>query len=1120
MKKAVSVILSLIMVLTLCPSMPIGEVITANAASDTYFWGFDDNVVPSNIRFGSAEHSLKGGILSIEAKRTSTYADPTITINQSFEADEVNQLRIRMRHDLEERDNQGPLMQLFYSIDNGDGTSTALNGGDSFTKNITLSSDGKFVTYIMDLKGKASYSGKIAYVRVDHVNCYGSAEIDYIMLTKADDDITSWEFDKDTDIKEWVPSSSKTTVSDGLLKFPLHEPVDKNGAPSPYDITLTYKPATPVKTSKYECVEVIMKHDISTDTIASSSDKRAFKMYLVGTTYDNNNIAANVPISEANKKLITLNDKSGESFYRYTFPLSGNLTGGVNIDNMDITTFRMDPINAVGTFEIDSIRFIPVDVVHMPLDFSNIKLSYSFKNSYPGCAKGTIKLDFNGQNPLFAKKINLKWASGDEKSGFKPLEGYKALKSTDGTTMSTGYTITKDLMIPEGATALIASVTDSEKTCDIAVEIPEIKRLAVCEPNYTIALTSDYHFGNSSSYTSFGVRQIAAYDALVKHNPDVITVAGDITQWYGAYSKAALDTLNDDNASNDNPTAGVSQWDIAFDYFTQFNTKDVRIPVYLVEGNHDTPEGSYSMDKKNGVTPQHMKDLLERWINYSVSEGLYPDAIERQDIQYNGKTEKATWYDDYVYDDKGNGYHLVFIRIPHLGSYTMPQKEVEWLDAKLTESEQKGMVTFLFTHVPYINTIGDYNFKYAKSFKDVNFKDIIDKHPKTIVVSGHTHYTIDSEFSSTVNGMMKSPSYVHQGSIDTVYINDTDQVTNQSYISFAYMYDDKIVIKGYDTLSSQWVPQSFSQITFDEIEESGGVDSEGSGTEPAPEVVPDIKTLIADVRDANGVNPLAGTAASVGTWVENPEIKDGYIGRLTSNEAIHRVTWQLKNPWQKQNDASKYVDISYNVYPLNAESTNFYLGTNQSNRISVMIGDAVVPFKWNNVRVIVNLATLRADTYVNGQYVGSETTSFGNASNTADNKNYFRFCLSSKTASSSDKAYLDSYIDDILIYETVLEPKVDGAHYLFTKGVNAGNVISDKVTMVVKNVTAGEVLVAALVDNYGRIVGITYDVCKADGLNEVTFDISENAKSVKIMILGSSKTLKPLTAKNELTVTK
>ena len=1115
MKKILSLVLILTMVCTICTVFPSSGIITVFAESDTYFWGFDDDNIPSEMTLKNIDYSLDGGILTADAKRLSGYADPMITIKKSFDADDVNQLRIRMKHDLEERDNQDPIIQLFFSVDNGDGTSTSLNGSDSFSKKISLSSDGKYVTYILDLTGKANYKGTISYVRLDHTNCYGSIDIDYIMLTKSDVDVYAWEFDSQDDTKEWVSSSSAgITVSDGLLNFPEHAPVDKNGSPSPYDVTMTYTPSQSINTSKYDCVEVIMKHDISGDTITTNSDRYACKMYLTGKTSDDNGITTEVKLAEGNKKLITLSDTSGESFYRYVFPLSGTLTGGVNIDNMAISSIRLDPINAVGNFAIDSIRIIPKSVVYQPLDKSTLKLSYNFKNSYPGCAKGTVKIDFGGQNPMFATKVILKWASGNKNDGYIPLAEHKALKSTDGSVINNGYVISKDMMIPSGATALIATVYDSNGNFDLAIDIPEVKRISLDEPNYTIALTSDYHFGNVSS-TAYGDRQIAAYEALTAIKPDVITVDGDITQWYGAYSKAALDCLNDDDTTNDNPTAGVSQWDKAFDYFTQFNTDDLKIPVYLVEGNHDTPEGSYSMDKKKGVTPQHMKDLLERWINYSVSEGLYPDAIERQDVLYEGKTEKATWYDDYVYDDEGNAYHFVFIRIPHLGNYTMPQQELDWLDEKLSESEEKGIVTFLFTHVPYINTIGDHDFKYAMSFKDANFKTIIDKHPKTVVVSAHTHYTIDCDYASTVNGMMKSPSFVHQGSVDTVYISDNEQIKSQSHISIAQMYDDMIVIKGYDTISKLWVPQSFAMITYDEIEDSDGVDSEGTVTTPDAEQ-PDVRTLIANVTDENGINPLTTTAGAVGTWVENKDIKDGYIGRLTSNEATHRVTWQLKNTWQKQNSDSKYIDISYNVYPLNENSTNFYLGTNQSKQISAYVGDAVVPYKWNNVRVIIDLSTLKTDTYVNGKYIDSYTTTFGNVDNTAANKNYFRFCLASINA--KDVVALDAYIDDILIYETVKKPVVPPVHYMFIKGVSDGIITSDAVTMVINNTKVGEFVAAAQFDNKDGLLGVKYILSETVGLNELSLDIEDDTEYVIVFVWDNLSTLKPLINEYTLSV--
>lgn len=774
----------------------------AEEASDyTYFWGFDDNAMPGGFSTKNIESAFNEGIFNINALN----ADPLIMVNQSFQAEDYNLIKIRMKHDVEESETRIPMIQIFFSVKNADGTSSALSQTNSFKyANLPYSSDDKFITYTIALTGKSAYAGTISYLRIDPVDLPGSVDIDYIMLTRTDDKTQEWEFDSSSDLNVWkhITGKGSTAVAeDGVVKCN----VDSN-----CNLKFTYTPNEEIKTSEYDYLEVIMKHDIETYSTSTSSARNTMRLYLSGYTYDNSGARVDFAMNENNKLRIILDEKSGESFYRYKFPLSGKLIGGLNIDNAYITSLRLDPIADSGICEIDTIRLVSKRIIYTPLDRNELNLTYEFANAERGSAKGTVKIDFGTQSSFNAKSVELSWASYSDENGYAPLADYRSIKQLTGDEAERGYVISKDMYIPEEATAVIADITDCDGSFRLAYDIPSGKRSVAETPIYKIGLISDIHFGDDRSLYSYNSNQIAAYEFLNNSDVDVIAVAGDITQWYGAYSKGQL--YYDWQGTEYDVENDVSQWDLAYSYFKQFD-----VPVYIVEGNHDTPEGKFTAEKTNGATtPQYMKDFLTSWINYSVENGFYEDSIEREKVLYNGEYEDATFYHDYI-----DGYHFIFVRIPHCGRYTMTEQEYKWLDRVLYENESTGEPTFVFTHAPYENTV-EGNSKYI--FSDENFNRIINKHPNTIVVSGHTHYALDTDFPSTINGKMENPSYVHDGGIQSVYYSAGSSTKNEAQLVILEIYKDRIVTRGRELLSGKWIPRGINEITLKSLPQIGRID--------------------------------------------------------------------------------------------------------------------------------------------------------------------------------------------------------------------------------------------------------------------------------------------------------
>lgn len=358
---------------------------TAQAAeflSDTYFWGFENDTCPSVFSVATpyidSSSTFSNGIWKI--KPGDRYINgvlspnPRITIRQSFEAEAVNCLKIRVKHDLAfSGENDYAIIAVYYSVMEN-GTQTALSEANKFNMRIYDSStNGEYVTYTIPFTGKASYAGTISYLRLDLLNKYGTVsnptiDVDYIMLTKEDSAITTWSFDSASDLSDWVPNTTNPTdnswsVSDGMLNLNLGA-VAVDGRIS--IITLTYTPSTPIETTDYDYIEIIMKHDNSHGTY-TGEDNRTMKLYMQGDIYHNNGTVTPFVFDESYKKNYHIENTSNGNFYRYVLPLSGALVGesGENIDDAKLTKLRLDPIRDTGTCSIESIRLIPKNYADM-----------------------------------------------------------------------------------------------------------------------------------------------------------------------------------------------------------------------------------------------------------------------------------------------------------------------------------------------------------------------------------------------------------------------------------------------------------------------------------------------------------------------------------------------------------------------------------------------------------------------------------------------------------------------------------------------------------------------------------------------------------------------------------
>lgn len=672
----------------------------------------------------------------------------------------------------------------------------------SIKATVPATENGNYNVYAYNFGEKAPYADN--YITEYYYNVESFEEggtnfsIDYVIFPHKNH--FEWDFETEGYLGGLTIShADKMLLEDGYIRY------DSNPEDEYVNTTVELKGLN-IDADKWAGAEIVMKHNVFT---ASPANK--VQIYYSGTTATGESFS----YKEANSAKVSISDDKlstgeGSTLYYIDFQSSSNWSGST------IKKLRLDPLKTAGSYEIDYIRLVPTpEGFNEPLDETELSLGYEFEDQKAGTADGKVSIDFGNQIADSAEKIVLYWASGNETDGYTALSDFTAIKTLSGAHASLGYTINKDMLIPVGATALIAEVTDCEKTFTLAFDIPESKlNTHTGDPLYTIGLTGDIHIGGFGSETAPSERLLAIRDEFCELS-DFVVVDGDITQWYGAYSGKEFRAYNYNGSTySDNGErspeylgTGSSQWTVLEDYFKGFT-----VPVYAVQGNHDIKDKPiYSPMIES---EKYWRPFLENWVAYS-------NTAENGSKYLNTVTldDSENYYDTEVF-----GTHLIFTEIPRSEdpNYTFSEEQLKWLDMKLYEKEESGKPIFVFGHVPLETQInGSWCDDY---FDDTAVKAVLAKHPTAIYLSGHTHFSLDVDLLSSIDGKQETTSYVHVGGGSTIYILNDDNDKNpdnsteieESHVVFAKVYDDVIELWGRDVTNGKWISRGCTYLTLKE----------------------------------------------------------------------------------------------------------------------------------------------------------------------------------------------------------------------------------------------------------------------------------------------------------------
>lgn len=659
---------------------------------------------------------------------------------------------------------------------------------------VSKSNNGLFKLYTYNFGVKAPYFDNYITKYYYNINkTPADINIDYVIFPHKEH--FEWDFET-VGYLGGLSISSGMILEDGHIKF--HTTPE-----SEYKGTSIHMNGINIDADKWAGAEIVMKHDVFNEGTSNR-----LQLYYSGTT-ESDEAFDYKEVSAAAARIPNDKRSTGEGsvLYYIDFQKLPNWSGST------IANLRIDPLKALGNYEVDYIRLVPMpEGVNEPLDEKDMTLTYKFEDEKAGTADGTITVDFGSQIVNSAESVVLSWASGNATDGYTALADYTAIKKIDGDEAAAGYTINKNMLIPAQATAVIATIKDCDKTFTLACDIPESKRRADRgEPLYAVGLISDIHVGGWGSESAPNVRLAAARTQL-SELADFVVVNGDLTQWYGAFSGEEFKAYNYDGSKfGDNGVTsdeylgiGTSQWTTLTDYFKGFT-----VPVYAVQGNHDIKDGSGWSDMLE--SEKYWRPFLEDWIEYSNNA--------ENGSKYQNKVALSD--DVNYYDTEINGTHFIFTAIPktEAPTYAFGEEQLNWLDKTLYEKEESGKPIFVFGHVPLETELNG-------SYWDDQIRDreeamaILAKHPTAIYVSGHTHYTLDIDYLSSIDGAQVTPSFIHDGGTTTINVpkddanpEDTQEIEGSHGI-VAKVYSDGIELWGRDFANKKWISRGYTYLTF------------------------------------------------------------------------------------------------------------------------------------------------------------------------------------------------------------------------------------------------------------------------------------------------------------------
>ena len=209
-------------------------------------------------------------------------------------------------------------------------------------------------------------------------------------------------------------------------------------------------------------------------------------------------------------------------------------------------------------------------------------------------------------------------------------------------------------------------------------------------------------------------------------------------------------------------------------------------------GSESSVQGYFNVLEKNPEFT-YMTALGNHDVRWRTGWDEIEERYLRLNAPYMGDTDGRVYWDKWV-----DGYHFIVLNTEwdlKDRAYLSPQ-QLAWLDEKLSENEEAGKPAFIAIHQPPYGTVHKSEV-YPVGMQDHALKEVLRRHPQTIIFSGHVH-----------NGLGKLGVYrTDYGTVvDLPSLRSNDEGDPQGQLGYhVTVYEDRVQVNLRSYRDDAWV---------------------------------------------------------------------------------------------------------------------------------------------------------------------------------------------------------------------------------------------------------------------------------------------------------------------------